>query len=295
MKLRNSLILAALTGLGTAAAIDHYTNSKDSELLDPNKDKVEYDYETSYASKNGFKVWVLKDDHTDVNETTLEMPIQDALNLYQCIEDVISIYQGLKKNDATDHEIFGDKAISFERLYDALKEIQFVPVDTESVNEPSNENFEPQYDDPFEGYDDGSNNPEPDYPFSEQVTVDINPDDDEYIVKFEWVCVGGPGLPNTIRTPDDIHIPKWSLENYPGKFYIRPENYSPAHHGTNLCVGDKDHYYWFSGWMEEPMDYFVHYKDPKHYLELNTPIDMVHVNKNITLRGYWYWVKYPKK
>ena len=67
------------------------------------------------------------------------MPIQDATNIYHMLEDaVIRLSESM-----SDIEAFGDKAISFERLYDTLKKSGVV-----GNSESAEETAEPIGDDP---------------------------------------------------------------------------------------------------------------------------------------------------
>ena len=68
------------------------------------------------------------------------VPYSDAVNLYEMIEDAVSRLS----ESASDIEAFGDKAISFERLYDALEEAGVVG-NTKSAEDDS---AEPIADDP---------------------------------------------------------------------------------------------------------------------------------------------------
>ena len=67
------------------------------------------------------------------------MPIQDATNIYHMLEDAV----GRLSESASDLEAFGDKAISFERLYDTLEKSGVIG-NSESVEETA----EPIGDDP---------------------------------------------------------------------------------------------------------------------------------------------------
>lgn len=61
------------------------------------------------------------------------VPTRSAFNLYDMIEEAITMI-----DDGTDEEIFGDAAISFERLYDILEENGFINAD-ESVEDETEE------------------------------------------------------------------------------------------------------------------------------------------------------------
>ena len=47
------------------------------------------------------------------------MPAEDAVNLYQTIEDAITMIDPEK----SDYDLFGDKALSFEKLYDFIESL----------------------------------------------------------------------------------------------------------------------------------------------------------------------------
>ena len=77
--------------------------------------------------------------NSDNKPFTVMMPVKDATNLYEMLEDAV----GRLSESESDIEAFGDKAISFERLYDALEKSGVVG-NSESAEEIS----EPISDDP---------------------------------------------------------------------------------------------------------------------------------------------------
>lgn len=68
------------------------------------------------------------------------VPSRAAFNLYDMLEEAITMI-----DDGTDEEIFGDAAISFERLYDILEENGFINAD-----EPINADETEESDIPFD-------------------------------------------------------------------------------------------------------------------------------------------------
>lgn len=62
------------------------------------------------------------------------VPSRAAFNLYDMIEEAITMI-----DDGTDEEIFGDAAISFERLYDILEENGFINADESEEDEDETE------------------------------------------------------------------------------------------------------------------------------------------------------------
>ena len=58
------------------------------------------------------------------------VPTREAFNLYDMIEESITMI-----DDGTDEDIFGDAAISFERLYDILEENGFINADESEEDE----------------------------------------------------------------------------------------------------------------------------------------------------------------
>ena len=138
MKLGTTIALCAVSAIGTAIAldkatggmvrdtisdilIDHGLGMKDDfdDFNDENFDDFENkDHNVYDAERDIFAV-----NDKDGNPFCVMMPIQDATNIYQMLEDAI----GRLSESASDLEAFGDKATSFERLYDALEEVGKTP------------------------------------------------------------------------------------------------------------------------------------------------------------------------
>lgn len=55
----------------------------------------------------------------ETGKSVLMIPGEDAINLYLCIEEAIG---KIDLESLSDYKCFGDKAISFERLYDVLED-----------------------------------------------------------------------------------------------------------------------------------------------------------------------------
>lgn len=132
MKLKNSLILSILAGIGSATIVDCCTDGKLTDFCESKiYGKTEKSY-WKYDSPNGIRIYGTK----SANKT-IEMPIADAVNLYKCIEEAISIINksGNDTDEITDYNIFGNKAISFEKLYDALEAMNEIPVENKNSTE----------------------------------------------------------------------------------------------------------------------------------------------------------------
>lgn len=136
MKFVNALLLAAGASIGTAVFIDKHTdgavhnmiedlkllieddieesvNAPDNVVIDDGGIKV---YESVKVNNNGFDI--LTD--PDSGNKSVIMPLNDAINLYRCIEESVD-------DDHSDYDRYGDKAISFERLYDLVEsELEFL-------------------------------------------------------------------------------------------------------------------------------------------------------------------------
>ena len=135
MKLGTTIALCAASAIGTAFALDKFTDgaikdfitdtlidrgliNDDFDDFDDNFEDFENESRNVYDTERGIFAVTGKDG----NPFCVMMPIQDATNIYQMLEDAV----GRLSESASDIEAFGDKAISFERLYDALEEVDIV-------------------------------------------------------------------------------------------------------------------------------------------------------------------------
>ena len=115
MSFAKSLLLAAGSAIATGLVLDHVTDGYVKEaVIDKinGVDNINNDWE-----EISIKDFDLLTDN-DGNKTVI-MPAEDAINLYNCIEDAITMIDPEK----SDYEIFGDKALSFEKLYDCIEEL----------------------------------------------------------------------------------------------------------------------------------------------------------------------------
>lgn len=104
---------AYILGIGSILGAAKLLKPKDETIL------------TAKMKENGFGITKDKDH--------ILVPTREAFNLYDMIEEAITMI-----DDGTDEEIFGDAAISFERLYDILEENGFINAD-ESVEDETEE------------------------------------------------------------------------------------------------------------------------------------------------------------
>lgn len=104
---------AYILGIGSILGAAKLLKPKDENIL------------TAKMKENGFGITKDKDH--------ILVPTREAFNLYDMIEEAITMI-----DDGTDEEIFGDAAISFERLYDILEENGFINAD-ESVEDKTEE------------------------------------------------------------------------------------------------------------------------------------------------------------
>lgn len=118
MKFFTTLALAAGAAIGTGIVLDKVTDGYVKEAL---TDKIHgiddlgesgLEYEDNLGPMNGFDL--LTDDN---GKKHVIMPLEDAINIYECIEDAVG---KIDPEDTSDYKCFGDKAISFERLYDCI-------------------------------------------------------------------------------------------------------------------------------------------------------------------------------
>ena len=159
MKLGTTIALCAVSAIGTAIALDNATEGAvrdvisdilidrgldmaddfddfdDEKFNDENFDNFDDESIDAYNSERDIFTIAGKDE----KPFCVMMPIQDATNIYHMLEDAV----GRLSESASDLEAFGDKAISFERLYDALEKSGVVG-NSESAEETS----EPISDDP---------------------------------------------------------------------------------------------------------------------------------------------------
>ena len=159
MKLGTTIALCAVSAIGTAIALDKVTEGAvrdvisdilidrgldmaddfddfdDEKFNDENFDNFDDESIDAYNPERDIFTIAGKDE----KPFCVTMPIQDATNIYHMLEDAV----GRLSESASDLEAFGDKAISFERLYDALEKSGVVG-NSESVEETA----EPIGDDP---------------------------------------------------------------------------------------------------------------------------------------------------
>ncbi len=134
MKFGTTLAMCAASALGTAFALNAVTDGavkrsiinciEDDDLLDEDFDDFESEdslIDTQHVHVENDSIVALTS--VDCPEGALHdhvmMPINDAINIYQIIEDAIT---QLDPENTSDVACFGDKAISFERLYDAIED-----------------------------------------------------------------------------------------------------------------------------------------------------------------------------
>ena len=152
MKLGTTIALCAVSAIGTAIALDKVTEGAvrdvisdilidrgldmaddfddfdDEKFNDENFDNFDDESIDAYNPERDIFTISGKDE----KPFCVMMPIQDATNIYHMLEDaVIRLSESM-----SDIEAFGDKAISFERLYDALEKSGVVE-NSESAEETS--------------------------------------------------------------------------------------------------------------------------------------------------------------
>ena len=101
---------AYILGIGSILGASKLLKPKDETIL------------SAKIKENGFGITKDKDH--------ILVPTREAFNLYDMIEEAITMI-----DDGTDEEIFGDAAISFERLYDILEENGFINADESEEDE----------------------------------------------------------------------------------------------------------------------------------------------------------------
>lgn len=101
---------AYILGIGSILGASRLLKPKDETIL------------SAKIKENGFGITKDKDH--------ILVPTREAFNLYDMIEESITMI-----DDGTDEEIFGDAAISFERLYDILEENGFINSDESEEDE----------------------------------------------------------------------------------------------------------------------------------------------------------------
>ena len=150
MKLGTTIALCAVSTIGTAIALDKVTEGAvrdvisdilidrgldmaddfddfdDEKFNDENFDNFDDESIDAYNPERDIFTIAGKDE----KPFCVTMPIQDATNIYHMLEDAV----GRLSESASDLEAFGDKAISFERLQDALEKSGVVG-NSESVEE----------------------------------------------------------------------------------------------------------------------------------------------------------------
>lgn len=133
MKFGTTLAMCAASALGTAFALNAVTDGavkrsiinciEDDYLLDEDFDDFEsedslIDAQHVHVENDGIVALTSVDCPEGALHDHVMMPINDAINLYQIIEDSVG---QIDPENRDDHACFGDKAISFERLYDAIE------------------------------------------------------------------------------------------------------------------------------------------------------------------------------
>lgn len=103
-----------------------------AKLLEPKDETVL----SAKLEENGFGI--TKD------KSHILIPSREAFNLYDMIEESISMI-----GNGTDEDIFGDSAISFERLYDTLEQNGFI--DTTDFIDPEDSKDDTQVEDTEDG------------------------------------------------------------------------------------------------------------------------------------------------
>lgn len=163
MKLGTTIALCAASAVGTAIALNKATGGIVRDIVEDtlinygiiNDDFDDFDDfgdtphctpmcdEDCNACDIGLdkEVMVLFKGHHVPN--VVVVPYSDAVNLYEMIEDAVDRLS----ESASDIEVFGDKAISFERLYDALEEAGTIKKSEPVVDDPcgcghSEENYD---------------------------------------------------------------------------------------------------------------------------------------------------------
>lgn len=112
---------AYILGIGSILGASKLLKPKDETIL------------SAKIKENGFGITKDKDH--------ILVPTREAFNLYDMIEESITMI-----DDGTDEEIFGDAAISFERLYDILEENGFINADESEEDEDETEESDTPFD-----------------------------------------------------------------------------------------------------------------------------------------------------
>lgn len=144
MKFFTALTLAAGAAIGTGIILDKVTDGYVKEAL---TDKIhgiddigesDLEYEDNLGPVNGFDL--LTDDNGGKH---VIMPLEDAINIYQCIEDAVGV---MDPDEESDYNCFGDKCVSFERLYDCIEkdlmDLYESRKSEESINNATEESLE---------------------------------------------------------------------------------------------------------------------------------------------------------
>lgn len=145
MSFFKSLLLVGASSVGTAIALDRLTDGAVSENLKELKnsfddyigdnefeDYDDFDESNSEVTiarvgKNDDKEysdWDLlydPEDPDNIDKMIVMMPVRDAFNIQQCVEESISKLNTDPEHKLRDFDLFGDKALSFEKLYDMLE------------------------------------------------------------------------------------------------------------------------------------------------------------------------------
>lgn len=156
MKLGTTIALCAVSAIGTAIALDKVTEGAVRDvisdiLIDRGLDMADDfdDFDDEKFNDENFDDFKFSDENSvdfnskrdiftiagkDEKPFCVMMPIQDATNIYHMLEDAV----GRLSESASDLEAFGDKAISFERLYDTLEKSGVVgnSKSAEEISEP---------------------------------------------------------------------------------------------------------------------------------------------------------------
>lgn len=123
MKFFTGLAIAAGTALGTAAVINYLTDGDSNEQIKERIFGMDIDDHIDDLCEDGGPLYLNYDRfqsiENDQGDKLIVMPVKNAIDLYQCIEQAIG---ELDPDTQSDEKVFGDKALSFECLYDILED-----------------------------------------------------------------------------------------------------------------------------------------------------------------------------
>lgn len=137
MKFFTGLAIAAGTALGTATVINYLTDGCSNEQIKERIFGTDIDDPDDFPEDFDDEIKIKKVDIPEDNDQyflnyhsfqriqnangdkLIAMPIKNAIDIYQCIEQAVG---ELDPDTQSDEKVFGDKALSFECLYDILEE-----------------------------------------------------------------------------------------------------------------------------------------------------------------------------